>query len=134
MRHLIVALTLAGCQHPAACPTDTCGQPGWEITGAGLELDNLTRVAVVGRAAPVQGDDVAPAAVAVEYEVHDPETGEWDLVLASVPLDLSGEQEFVVVSDDVRYWPVGDGADEVCATLYPPAPADPIDLGCLTAE
>lgn len=116
-----------------ACAVEqgTCADtPAWTITDVWMELDNLTRVAVMGHAKPAQEDE-SPAAVVVAFDGLDLEAGSWTTVLASVALDPGGDQEFVVVSDDVRYWPGSEGFDDVCAVVYEPGLGAFYDLGCV---
>ena len=68
--------------------------PAWVLSDVGIEVDNMTCVAVVGRAEPIWGDE-NPAAVVVVYDGYDLETNSWTTVLASAVLDPDGEQEFV---------------------------------------
>lgn len=106
--------------------------PAWVLSDVGIEVDNMTRVAVVGRAEPIWGDE-NPAAVVVVYDGYDLETNSWTTVLASAVLDPDGEQEFVVTSDEIRYWSGSDGYNEVCASVFAPGSNydAPSDLGCI---
>ena len=121
-----------------ACTTGVvpCSDPQtWSLTGLGMELDNLTRVAVVGHATTVlDGADYTVAVVT--YDGFNEDAGRWLTVSAEFALspdEYDGPGEFVITSDDVRYWPGSDDYSEVCASVYALASniSEPYDLGCI---
>lgn len=89
-------------------------------------------MAVVGQAQAGAGAE--PVTISVLYEGRS--AGAVEEVPASVVLDPEDHWaggEFVITSDDVRYWPGSDGYSEVCASVYALGSNldTPYDLGCI---
>lgn len=128
MRLTILFLFTAACV-PLDKPS---AEAAWTLEGLRLELDDFTRVAVVGEA--LAGERADPVEIVATYEAYSGD--EVTVVSASItlaPIGYAAGGEFVIASDDVRYWPGADGYDDVCADLSADDSNiyEPYDLGCI---